>query len=181
MFTAAYIGKFNEAKRREREKRKANAALRPKASGAAGRNVLMGYDKSRATHDDVTGSPGEAHRPFGIEAGCGFGFRQTATDIAQSLGVYSKTCRPHGHAVAAIIGKLNPDPKHIEAASCGPFGITMRYDADVLHMADEWIFDNAFPRDIPHLGFAYHVYYRDLGEVPSPRRRARDGGFFGIE
>ncbi|GHV17883.1 hypothetical protein FACS18949_18390 [Clostridia bacterium] len=75
------------------------------------------------------------------------------------LGVYSENGLPHAHAVAKIIENLNVAPEHIEIAPYGLVGINVRYDFFVYFAVLDWLVENDYPHDIPHLGFKYHIYY----------------------
>jgi Rha family phage regulatory protein len=161
LFTAAYVYRFNEleaAERAEREKRSVTPQLN--AFNRAVKNVLAGYANSYATYEDVMDFLRGAYMPFGIEVSSYEGkYKWTATGIAAYLGIFSENGLPHGHAVAAIIEKLKLDPKHIAVIPYGIVGVTIRYDGDVPGAVAGWLAANDLPRDIPHLGFKYHIRY----------------------
>jgi hypothetical protein len=161
LFTAAYVTRFNEmeaAERAEMESRSATPQLR--VFNTAVKNVLSGFYDTYANPDDVMDFLRGAYKPFGIEVSYGGGQHfYTATDIADGVGIYSETGRPHGHAVASIIEKLNPAPEHIAIIPYGFVGVTMRYDYYVFRAVNEWVIENNFPCDVPHQNFNYHLYY----------------------
>jgi len=165
LFTAAYVTKFHEMSEREHASEvaelKAQAATpRLKVFNTAVRNVLTGYSDTCASSEEIMGFLKGAYKPFGIEVTPVAGkHRYTVTDIARYLCMFSESGLYHGHAVSAIIEKLNIAPEHITISPYGAVGITTRYDGFVVSAVEDWIVDNNFPRDIPHLGFEYHVYY----------------------
>jgi Rha family phage regulatory protein len=161
LFTFAYVAKFNAleyAERAEFAERSVTPQL--KAFNAAVRNVLSGYANTNGTFEEIMDFLKGAYKPFGIEVASYEGkYRWTATDIAEYLGVYSESGLPHSHAVASIIEKVKLNPQHIAVVPYGMVGITMHYDGYVPGEVYNWLADNNFPRDIPHLGFEYHVCY----------------------
>jgi hypothetical protein len=140
---------------------KAQAATpRLKVFNTAIRNVLTGYSDTCASSEEIMGFLKGAYKPFGIEVTPVAGkHRYTVTDIARYLHMFSENGLYHGHAVSAIIEKLNIAPEHIYISPYGMVGITTRYDGVVVSAVEDWIVDNNFPHDIPHLDFEYHVYY----------------------
>ena len=162
MFTAAYVTTFNEMEQKERAEFEAKAATPMlRVFNTAVKNVLCGYSNTYGSANEVMKFLDGAYKPFGIEISYEDNERHylTATDIAQSIGIYSDTGRPHGHAVAKIIENLYIAPEHISIVPYGLVGISMRYDFYVLQAVEKWIEDNNFPCDIPHLDFEYHIYY----------------------
>jgi hypothetical protein len=124
------------------------------------RNVLGGYANTHATPDDVMDFLRGAYKPFGIEVVQESKTHYlTATDIAMLSGIVSENDRPHAHAAAAIIGKLEISPEHMAVVPYGMVGISMRYDSHVLGAVRHWLYENGLPRSIPHQGFEYHVHY----------------------
>jgi Rha family phage regulatory protein len=165
LFTAAYVTKFHEMAERERERelseiKKQAATPRLKVFNTAVRQVLYGYSAICASDKDIMSFLRGAYKPFGIEVTPVAGkLHYTATDIARYLRVYSESGLYHSHAISAIIEKLNIAPRHISISPYGTVGITTRYDGTVVSAVEDWIVDNNFPNDIPHLDFEYHVYY----------------------
>jgi Rha family phage regulatory protein len=165
LFTIAYVKKFNEMERCERaELEKQAATPRLKVFNAAVRNVLGGFAYTRSSPDRVMNFLRGAYAPFGISVAVhrASDNHMTATDIAAMLGIFSESGRPHGHAVSAIIEKLGVGPEHIEIVPYGLVGIFLRYDSGVLEAVDDWIVENKYPGEVPHLGFEYHIYYENL-------------------
>jgi Rha family phage regulatory protein len=165
LFTAAYVTKFHEMSEREHKNEvaelKAQAATpRLKVFNTAVRNVLTGYRDTYATSGEIMSFLRGAYKPFGIEITPVKGkHRYTATEIAQYLCVYSESGLYHSHAISAIIEKLHIAPEHISVSPYGAVGITTYYDGTVIAAVEDWLVDNNFPHDIPHLYFEYHVYY----------------------
>ena len=85
------------------------------------------------------------------------------TEIAAKIGIYSDTGRPHGHAVSAIISKLDNHASHALVIPYGLVGITIRYDSFIIEAVWKWFMENKFPSTVPYLDFDYHIYfYRQL-------------------
>jgi Rha family phage regulatory protein len=162
LFTIAYVKRFNELERAEFERQAATPRL--KVFNTAVRNVLGGFAYTRSSPDRVMNFLRGAYAPFGISvaAHSASDNYMTATDIAAMLGIFSESGRPHGHAVSAIIEKLGVTPEHIEIVPYGLIGIFLRYDSEVLEAVDDWIVENNYPGEVPHLGFEYHIYYENL-------------------
>ena len=162
LFTAAYVTKFNAMERAEFERQAATPRL--KVFNAAVRNVLDGFAYTRSSPTRVMNFLRGAYAPFGISiaAHSASDNHMTATDIASMLGIFSESGRPHGHAVSAIIEKLGVGPEHIEIVPYGLVGIFLRYDSEVLEAVDDWIVENKYPGEVPHLGFEYHIFYENL-------------------
>jgi Rha family phage regulatory protein len=163
LFTAAYVTKFNQMEQTERDILIANAATpRLRVFNNAVRNVLSGFAQVRTSPSKVMGFLTGAYKPFNIsieEWGTSdkpYG----VTEIARSIGIYSDTGRPHGHAVAAIIEKMKLGNEHMECVPFGLVGIMMRYDDYTLNAVADWLKANGFPHDIPYLNFEYHIHYR---------------------
>jgi Rha family phage regulatory protein len=162
LFTAAYVQKFNAMEAAEREAAiQANSKPRLSDFNGAIKNVLGVMSDAYISPDSVMGFLRDIYKPLGIHVAedgytpCFY----TVTDIAEVNGIYSESGRPHAHAVAAIITKLNIHKSHIVAVPYGLVGVTYRYTIDVISAVGEWLAKNGFPREIPYLNFNYHVYY----------------------
>jgi hypothetical protein len=126
------------------------------------RNVLSGFAQVRSSPSKVMGFLRGAYQPFKINVD-EWGTTDkpySVTEIARRIGVYSDSFRPHGHAVAAIIDRLNIGNEHIECVPFGLVGIMMRYDEFTLNAVADWLEANGYPHDIPYLNFEYHIHYR---------------------
>ena len=130
------------------------------------RNVLGGMTLTDASPTAVMDFLRGAYRPFGIavsESGDDSRY-YSATVIARSLDVYSHSGRPQAQAVAAIIEKLNFDPKgHILIVPYGLVGFSVKYDRYIADAVADWLEHHDYPHDIPHNGFEYHVIYEEPG------------------
>jgi Rha family phage regulatory protein len=162
LFTAAYVTKFNMLEQQERDRQIA-AQNKPRLPefNAAVRNVLDGMSYSFASPERVMGFLRGVYNPLGIrllESGDEYGF-YSASEIARHIGVYSASGRPHGHAVAAIIGRLNLPGEHIAVVPYGLVGVTVRYDINVLNAVRDWLVENNLPHEVPYLDFEYHIHY----------------------
>ncbi|MCL2853899.1 MAG: Rha family transcriptional regulator [Defluviitaleaceae bacterium] len=161
LFTTLYVSKFNQmeaAERAEFEARSVTPQL--KVFNTAIRNILKGYTKTYATSDEVMDFLRGAYKPFGINVLREKGRHYlTARAIAMLSGILSETGRPHGHAVASIISKLNIAPEHTAIIPYGMVGLSVRYDEYMLAEVRRWIAENDCPSEIPHLDFEYHLYY----------------------
>ena len=164
VFTAMYVRKFNEMEAAERAA-EIEAQSKPRLGeyNGAVKNILNGMSYASAPPNRVMGFLREVYEPLGIEVltdGDDYGY-QTATEIARDLEIYSETGRPHGHAVSAIISKLGIPEGHMVIVPYGMVGTTARYDEYVVEAVWEWIVENDFPINVPHLNFDYHIYYSD--------------------
>jgi Rha family phage regulatory protein len=169
LFTAAYVTKFHEMAEREHaseiESLKVQAVT-PKLGvfNTAVRAVLSGMAIAKSPPGSVMNFLRGAYKPFGINVGdCGNSRNSgyfSPTVIAAALNMFSRSGRPHGHAAAAIISKLNFDPAgHIEIAPYGLAGFSARYDAFIARGVADWLEHHDFPRSVPHRDFEYHVSY----------------------
>jgi Rha family phage regulatory protein len=163
LFTAAYVTKFNRMEQAERDIIIANAATpKLRVFNNAVRNVLSGFAQVRSSPVKVMSFLRGAYRPFKINVD-EWGTSEkpySVTEIARRIGIYSNTGRPHGHAAAAIIDRLNIGNEHIECVPFGLVGIMMRYDEFTLNAVADWLEANGYPHDIPYLDFEYHIHYR---------------------
>jgi Rha family phage regulatory protein len=167
LFTAAYVTKFHEMSEREHNREiseieKQAATPRLKVFNTAVRNVMGGFTYTRSSPGRVMDFLRGAYKPFGIavvEQDEHCAHTLSATDIAVLHSVYSESGRPHSHAVAAIIEKLNIDSQHFAVVPFSLVGVAMRYDFYVYNAVGEWLEANNYPRHIPHLDFEYHIYY----------------------
>ena len=166
-FTAAYVVKFNTMERNLRAEREAEikANTRPQLNefNAAVKNVLNGMSKCYTTPESVMKFLCGVYNPLGIEV---LPFHETdyygyytVTEIAAKVGVYSNTGRPHGHAVSAIISKLDNHASHAMVIPYGLVGATFRYDSFIVEAVQNWLAENKFPSKVPYLDFDYHIYY----------------------
>ena len=165
LFTAAYVAKFNEMEIAERKAAiKAHARPRLGEFNSAVRNVLSGMACANTKPSRVMNFLCGVYEPLGIEV---IPFHETdyfgyftVSEIAEGLGIYSATNRPHGHAVSAIISKIENHAHHAVVVPYGLVGVTVRYGTSIVESVMKWLLDNEFPRDIPYQGFEYHVYYK---------------------
>ena len=164
LFTAHYVAMFNmmEAAEREREI-KAHKTPRLSEFNSAVKNVLNGMSQAYVAPDGVMKFLRGVYEPLGIEVSetGGTPCFYSATDIAQVNGIYSESGRPHSHAVAAIISKLNINESQMVVIPYGLVGVTYRYDIDVMCAVGDWVRNNGYPLDIPYLDFDYHVRYKN--------------------
>jgi Rha family phage regulatory protein len=162
LFTATYIMRFNDMEAAERAA-EIKSYARPSLSefNSAVRNVLSGMSYSRTVPGRVMAFLRGVYEPLGIEvqAEGDTSYFLTATQIAWLHGVYSESGKPHGHAVSAIISKLDNPAYHAIVVPYGLVGVTMRYDMYIIDAVWDWITENGFPSEVPHLGFCYHIYY----------------------
>jgi len=162
LFTFAYVKRFNELEAAERDA-DIESYARPQLSefNSAVRNVLNGMSQCSTKPSRVMNFLRGVYEPLGIKVHreCDDMRYYSATDIAILLDIYSETGRPHAHAVAAIISKLDNWVAHAITVPYGLVGVTIRYDWSVVESVRKWIADNNEPHDIPHLDFFYHIYY----------------------
>jgi Rha family phage regulatory protein len=164
LFTAAYVAKFNEMEAAEREAEiKAHARPRLGEFNSAVKNVLKGMSYALALPTNVMKFLRGVYEPLGIEV---LPVHETdyygyfsATEIANLIGIYSSTGRPHAHAVSAIISKIDNHAKHTLAIPYGLVGVNFRYDHDLLTAVREWLATNNYPYVVPYQGFEYRIHY----------------------
>ena len=167
MFTAAYVAKFNEMETAEREAAiKAHARPRLGEFNSAVRNVLSGMACASTKPSRVMSFLNGVYEPLGIEV---IPFHETdyygyytVTEIAEAIGIYSESGRPHGHAISAIISKLDEDTAHHAVViPYGLVGVTMRYNMNIAYSIMKWLLENKLPDEVPYQGFEYHIYYKN--------------------
>jgi Rha family phage regulatory protein len=162
-FTAAYVKKFNIMETAEREAEiRTHARPRLGEFNSAVRNVLNGMSQCFALPKKVMAFLRGVYEPLGIEVASLCETESdyfTVTEIAEWLNIYSETGRPHGRAVSAIISKLADPQHHAVAIPYGLVGVSMRYDYYMAEKVRKWLEENNFPREVPHNGFEYHLYY----------------------
>jgi len=162
LFTAAYVTKFNEMEAAEREAEiKSHSRPRLSEFNSAVKNVLGGMSYAFTMPDDVMKFLRGVYEPLGIEVKTEGDYYEyfTATEIAALVGIYSEAGRPHGHAVAAIISKMENYAHHMMMIPYGLVGVTFRYDSHIIAAVREWLAENNYPREVPHQNFDYHIHY----------------------
>ena len=164
LFTCAYAIKFREMEAAERAAEiKSQSKPRLGEFNSAVRNVLNGMSYCCAEPNRVMGFLRGVYEPLGVEVlpfhETDYDGYYTVTEIARRLGIYSETGRPHGHAVSAIISKLENTARHAMIVPYGLIGVIARYDNTVVEAVQKWLADNNYPEEIAHLDFYYHVYY----------------------
>lgn len=85
------------------------------------------------------------------------------TEIADVLGVYSKTDNPHAQAIGAIIGQLEIDEDNIVKTSFtrnGHTDISNQYKEPVLHQVQNWLNENGYPAIISSGTKKFSVFYK---------------------
>jgi Rha family phage regulatory protein len=165
LFTATYVKKFSEMEAAEREAAiKAHARPRLSEFNSAVRNVLSGMSCANTKPSRVMSFLNGVYEPLGIEV---IPFHETdyfgyftVTEIALILDVYSGTGRPHGHAISAIISKIDNHAHHAVVVPFGLVGVTLRYDTFIVEAVMKWLLANNLPSEIPYQGFKYHIYYK---------------------
>ena len=164
MFTAAYVAKFNEMEKSERDAEiKSHARPRLSEFNYAVRNVLNGMSLSHQQPVRVMKFLTGVYDKLGVEVlpfcedDC-FGY-YSVTEIAYEIGIYSDNNRPHSHAISAIIQKIDDHAKHAIVVPYGLVGVMVRYDWYMVIAVMRWLVDNDCPCEIPYLGFTYHIHY----------------------
>lgn len=87
------------------------------------------------------------------------------TEIAQIVGVYSRTGKPHTQAIGAIIGKLDIDENDIVQTSFtknGHTDIAPQYREMVVEQVKEWLEESGYPIVITGKNKEYKVFYKEL-------------------
>jgi Rha family phage regulatory protein len=172
LFTAAYVTKFNRMEQAERE-REIAAYNKPRLAefNYAVRNVLNGMTYTYAEPHKIMSFLNGVYQPLGVKVlqeGDGSGY-YSATEIARLYNIFSATGRPHSHAVAAIISKLDfPIEGHAAVVPYNLVGFSVRYDATIAYAVYEWLNENNFPNKIPYLDFDYHICYHRQNSLFEP-------------
>jgi len=163
-FTAAYVAKFSEYEAAEREaEKKFNAKTRLSEFNSAVKNVLNGMAQSYAKPEQVMDFLAGVYEPLGIKVmdeNSNFNGKEyySATSIAKMFGILSHSGRPHAHAVAAIITKIDNWAEHAIAIPYGLIGVMIRYDMSVVNAVQDWLKSYNYPNTVPYLNFEYHIY-----------------------
>jgi hypothetical protein len=150
---------------------KAHARPRLSEFNSAVRNLLNGMSYCYTEPSRVMSFLNGVYEPLGIEVipfhETDYNGYYTVTEIAMALGIYSESGRPHGHAVSAIISKLDDKPvHHAVVVPFGLVGVTVRYNISVVNSIMRWLLENKFPSEVPYQGFEYHVYYKKPASKP---------------
>lgn len=85
------------------------------------------------------------------------------TEMAEILGVYSKSGKPHAQAIGAIISKLNISESDIVQTSYSRNGHTdtsNQYKESVLQQVEKWFMENGYPTVISKGTKEFKVNYR---------------------
>ncbi|MDD3394522.1 MAG: antA/AntB antirepressor family protein [Anaerotignum sp.] len=85
------------------------------------------------------------------------------TEMAEILGVYSKSGKPYAQAIGAIMSKLNIAENDIVQTSFSRNGhtdISNQYREPVLHQVESWIMENGYPTVISSGSKNFGVDYR---------------------
>lgn len=95
------------------------------------------------------------------------------TTIAKKVGIYSKSDKPHGQAIGAIIQRLSIEDSEKELVTFennGHSGTAIQYIQSVIEKVRKWLEDNSYPTLIPFMDSTgkektYTVNYKS---VPTP-------------
>ncbi|QEK12688.1 hypothetical protein FQB35_10295 [Crassaminicella thermophila] len=94
--------------------------------------------------------------------------------IAKVVGIYSKTNKPHGQAIKAILENIEIGDNEKETVSFeknGHMGTTTQYTKTVIDKVKQWLLDNNYPTDIKYVTSTNRsktyrvVYINNGGEV----------------
>ncbi len=90
------------------------------------------------------------------------------TEMAEILGVYSKSGKPHAQAIGAIMSKLNIAETDIVQTSFSRNGhtdISNQYREPVLHQVENWLMENGYPLIVSNGGKEFKISYGDLRRI----------------
>ena len=97
------------------------------------------------------------------EESAGIAATFTAKQIAETLGIYSLSGKPHCQAVACIINEIlsvGDEHKFITTMDYGThIGVCARYDRHTLNAVWNWLYNNGFPTEIDASDRTYHITY----------------------
>ena len=166
LFTAAYVARFNEM---EAVEKSAVAALRSPRLGefnAASRLIVRALKDAGATPEEILDFLRQVYEPLGFTI-------LTCTDdaprfytpkqIAQKLGIYSCSGRPHTQAVAALLDDFDLDESHkavLPVRYGDHLSVSTRYDDYAASTARALLEDMGYPTEIFGKDRVYHVLYR---------------------
>lgn len=87
------------------------------------------------------------------------------TAIAETLGVYSKSGKPHAQAIGAILSKICIDENDIIRTSYarnGHTGTSLQYKEPVLKQVEDWLATNGYPTVVQHYGKSLQITYKEI-------------------
>lgn len=90
------------------------------------------------------------------------------TMIADKLGIYSISNKPHAQAVGAIIKKLDIDNNNIILTSFnrnGHTGTDYQYKPIVMQQISQWLEENKYPKIIDDNNKSYKVIYKKIDSL----------------
>ncbi|GHV32150.1 hypothetical protein FACS18949_02240 [Clostridia bacterium] len=162
LFTAAYVKRFAELEAAEH----AAKARTPRLGeyNAAARLIVRALSRVGASPEQILTFLKNIYEPLGIVIADGVVREYTAQQIAELLGIYSLTGKPHAHAVSRILNELIVlDEFHKAAALANINGhsvVIVKYDDYALRAVKAWLVDNKFPNDVKTRDQTCHIVYR---------------------
>jgi len=175
LFTAAYVAMFNEMERRERAELEAAAAMRAPRLGeynACARIIVRGLKWLGATPGEIMRFLKNTYEPLGIAIDIDAEPENEpvpqwyrAGEIAERVGMYSRSGKPHALAVACILNEniiISAENKRVvEEDYNGYFGVGVYYDDSALSAVIRWLIDNNWPSEVYGFSRTYHVRYSE--------------------
>lgn len=166
LFTAAYVGKFNELERLE-----AACMMRPPLLGeinAAARIIVRGMKNLGASPERIMDFLKDTYERFGFTVDDTIFDEDephwyTTGEIAEICGIYSRNFKPHSQAVACILNEnilIGSKHKKSEPEAYGDYlGVAVRYDEYALDAVENWLSEYDYPEEIYGFDRTYHVEY----------------------
>jgi hypothetical protein len=171
LFTAAYVAKFNEMERQERAELEARAEMPAPRLGeynACARIFVRALKTIGATPEGIIAFLKGLYGRLGIIVAADVENETeaqyyTAKQIAEIVGLYSKSGFPHSQAVSCIINEnlfISDNHINIVTLDCGGrLGFSTRYDSYALRMVKEWLADYGCPEEVYGFDRTYSVRY----------------------
>ena len=171
LFTAAYVRKFNLMEAAERAELEASIAAPAPRLGeynACARIFVRALKSIGATPESIVSFLIGIYEPFGITVADNTEIESTpqmytAKQIAEMLGVYSITGKPHPQAVSCILNEnlfMSDDHKSAVTVDYGNhIGVSIRYDGYALQSVKDWLAEYRFPYEIYGFNKTYNIRY----------------------
>lgn len=175
-FTAAYVTKFNDMEATERAELKFHTSLPTPRLGeynTCARIVIRVLRELGAMPKDMILFLKELYSPLGIAITIDTETipnneslaprMYTAKQIAEILGIYSVTGKPHSQAISCILNEnLFISEAHKTAITINTgnrIGVSIQYDEHAVGLVKRWLSEYDFPTEIYGFSKTYNIHY----------------------
>ncbi|MDR0862295.1 MAG: Rha family transcriptional regulator [Oscillospiraceae bacterium] len=168
LFTAAYVARFNEIEAIERAEQNALRAPRLGEFNATARIVVRALKNASAPPERILEFLKNVYEPLGITVlidtiGDVSPRMYTAYQIAQLLGIFSLSGKPHSQAVSCILNDyicIDECRKSVVTVNYGDhIGVSVRYDGSAIDAVCEWLANMGYPGNVDADGRTYRIAY----------------------